>query len=54
MGGRTPRRALCAKYGVPYVQESVFTRVRKMWSVAIGPAKMKRMGPVDAMPVAAE
>jgi len=34
--------ALCAKYGIPYVQESVFTRVKKMLAVAVGRASMKR------------
>jgi fatty acid desaturase len=47
-------RALCAKYGIPYAQESVFARVRKMWRVALGDAKMKRMGPIDELPIAAE
>lgn len=35
-------KALCAKYGIPYVQESVFTRVKKMVAVAVGRASMKR------------
>jgi fatty acid desaturase len=34
--------ALCAKYGIPYVQESVFTRAKKMLAVAVGRASMKR------------
>ena len=34
--------ALCAKYGIPYVQESVFTRAKKMVAVAVGLASMKR------------
>lgn len=35
-------RAICAKHGIPYVQENVFTRVRKMLSVAVGTSRMKR------------
>lgn len=31
-------RALCEKHGIPYVQEGVFTRVRKMLDVAVGRA----------------
>ena len=33
--------ALCAKYGIPYIKESVFTRFRKLVSVAIGKTSMK-------------
>jgi fatty acid desaturase len=36
-------RALCAKYGIPYVQESVWTRARKMVDVVVGKASMKRL-----------
>ncbi len=36
-------RALCEKYGIPYLEEGVLKRVRKMWAVAIGDAKMLRM-----------
>jgi len=35
-------KALCEKHGVPYVQESVFTRLRKMLDVAVGKTSMKR------------
>ncbi|MBM4376678.1 MAG: fatty acid desaturase [Deltaproteobacteria bacterium] len=35
-------KALCEKYGVPYVQESVWTRFRKMLDVAVGKASMPR------------
>ncbi|MBN9163465.1 MAG: fatty acid desaturase [Myxococcales bacterium 68-20] len=35
-------KALCAKYGIPYVQESVLTRVKKMLAIAVGSASMKR------------
>jgi fatty acid desaturase len=37
-------RALCAQYGVPYVQESVFRRFRKMVAIALGTTKMQRVG----------
>merc|ERR1719261_1462510 len=29
-------KALCAKYGVPYIQESVFTRLRKTIDIMVG------------------
>ena len=35
-------KALCERYGLPYVQESVFTRFRKMADVFVGDAVMKR------------
>jgi fatty acid desaturase len=35
-------KALCEKYGVPYVQEGVFTRFRKMLAVAVGDRVMPR------------
>ena len=46
-GGR-PRqdpevRALCEKYGIPYVQESVWTRARKMVDVVVGKSSMRRL-----------
>ncbi len=41
-------RELCEKYGVPYVQESVWTRVRKMVEVVLGKASMRRLSPVGA------
>ena len=34
--------ALCAKHGIPYIQESLATRVKKLLSVAIGRTSMKR------------
>lgn len=36
-------RALCEKYGVPYVQESVWTRARKMVDIVVGKASMRRL-----------
>ena len=38
-------KALCEHYGVPYVQESVFRRFRKMVAIATGSERMKRIGP---------
>jgi fatty acid desaturase len=34
-------RALCEKYGIPYVQESVFARVKKMVDVVVGNTSMR-------------
>lgn len=36
-------KALCAKHGIPYIQEGVFARVKKMLSVAVGKTSMKRI-----------
>ena len=36
---------LCARYGLPYVQESVFTRVRKMARIFTGEETMRRAAP---------
>ena len=38
--------ALCAKYEIPYLQESLLTRVKKMLAVAVGRASMKRANSV--------
>jgi fatty acid desaturase len=35
-------KALCAKYGVPYVQESLFARLKKMSDVVVGKSAMRR------------
>jgi fatty acid desaturase len=35
-------RALCEKYGIPYVEQSVWTRARKMLDIAVGRTSMKR------------
>jgi fatty acid desaturase len=44
-------QALCARYGVAYVQESVFRRFRKMIAIAVGATKMQRVdGPAPAGP----
>lgn len=36
-------KALCQKYKLPYIQESVFTRFEKMMKVCIGESSMKRI-----------
>jgi fatty acid desaturase len=36
-------KALCEKYGLPYVQESVLARFAKMVEIFLGDAKMQRM-----------
>ena len=36
-------REICEKHGIPYVQESVFTRARKMLEIAVGKTSMKRL-----------
>ncbi|PTL80816.1 fatty acid desaturase [Vitiosangium sp. GDMCC 1.1324] len=40
--------ALCEKYGIPYVQESVWTRARKMVDVVVGKSSMRRLAPREA------
>lgn len=32
---------ICERYGVPYVEENVFKRVRRMWAVATGQKRMR-------------
>jgi fatty acid desaturase len=44
-------REVCARFGVPYVEESVFSRARKMLRVMTGTASMKRRPP-EPKPVA--
>ncbi|WNG17160.1 fatty acid desaturase family protein [Cystobacter fuscus] len=36
-------RALCERHGIPYVQESVWTRARKMVDVVVGKSSMRRL-----------
>ena len=36
-------KAMCEKHGVPYIQESVFTRFRKMSDVVVGKATMPQL-----------
>jgi fatty acid desaturase len=35
--------ALCQKYGIPYVQQSVWTRGRKMMDIVVGKKSMRRL-----------
>lgn len=44
-------RAICKKYGVPYVQQSVWVRIRKMIDVAVGRREMLRL-PEDELEAA--
>lgn len=37
-------RRLCARYGIPYVQESVWTRFWKLWRVVAGASSMRWAG----------
>jgi fatty acid desaturase len=46
-------KALCAKYGVPYVEEGVFARVRKLVDVAVGKTRMLRSASVTVAPATA-
>lgn len=39
--GQPELKAICAKYGVPYVQESVWTRLQKTFQIAMGFRKMR-------------
>ncbi|HEX8824569.1 MAG TPA: fatty acid desaturase [Archangium sp.] len=41
-------RALCGKYGIPYVQESVWTRARKMVDIIVGKSSMRRLARLGA------
>jgi fatty acid desaturase len=38
----------CARYGVPYVQEGLLARIRKMSDVVVGNSAMRRMPPRSA------
>lgn len=40
--GAPQLKAICAKYGVPYVQESVFERLRKTVDVMVGKSTMRK------------
>jgi fatty acid desaturase len=41
-------KALCERFGVPYIQESVFGRFRRMVAIALGDVAMKRAATVGA------
>lgn len=40
--GAPKLKAICAKYGVPYVQESVFTRLQKTVDIMVGKSTMRK------------
>lgn len=41
---RPQMRDACARHGLPYIEESVFVRWRKTWTVLMGDAKMPHIG----------
>jgi fatty acid desaturase len=49
--GAPQLKAICEKYGVPYVQESVWTRLTKTIDVMVGKTSMKRF-PTELEPAA--
>jgi hypothetical protein len=42
-------KELCAKYGIPYIQESVFQRFRTMIAISLRDRTMKRVGAAPAV-----
>lgn len=38
-------KALCAKYGIPYVQDGLLARIKKMSDVVVGKSAMRRVAP---------
>lgn len=36
-------RAICARHGVPYVEESVWRRFGRLWAILMGDARMRRV-----------
>lgn len=40
-------REICARHGVPYVEESVWTRFRRLWAILMGDASMRRAPPLQ-------
>jgi len=36
-------KAICQKHGVPYIEESVFKRFAKLWSIMMGDSNMRRV-----------
>lgn len=40
--GQPQMKAICEKHGVPYVQENVFTRLKKTYDVMVGKAFMRK------------
>ena len=41
-------KALCAKYGIPYVQESVWKRLKKTVDIMVGKTSMPRQGAISS------
>jgi fatty acid desaturase len=41
-------KALCAKYGIPYVQESVWKRLKKTVDIMVGNTSMPRQGAISS------
>ena len=39
---------LCKKYDIPYIEESVFTRAKKMVDIIVGNSKMKSKSEITA------
>ena len=35
-------KAICARHGVPYIEQNVFARFRRMWAILMGDAEMRR------------
>jgi hypothetical protein len=35
-------KAICARYGIPYVEDTLFKRVRKLFRVMSGETSLKR------------
>ena len=40
--GQAELKEICARHGVPYVQENVFARLKKTLDIAMGRTKMRR------------
>jgi len=36
-------KAICRRHGVPYIEESVFKRFARLWSILMGDSEMRRM-----------
>ncbi|MFY2765240.1 fatty acid desaturase family protein [Arenimonas sp. MALMAid1274] len=45
-------KAICRKHGVPYVEESVFRRFGRLWSIMMGDTSMRRAGALAVEPAA--
>lgn len=41
-------KAICRKHGVPYIEESVFRRFGKLWSIMMGDSDMRRSASLQA------